>query len=197
MSNGSGLSSSGTSTQSSIIVPRPGSNKYYIFTTDYDGSTNGFKYSIVNMDLDEGSGMVEAKNVTLLESATSEKVTACNHSNETDYWVITHTSGDSTFYSYKIDSSGITATVTTSIGSVHNTTRGYMKTSPDCSKLISLLYDENVIDIFDFSSSGGTLSNHIAITGYSFDVGPYGLEFSSDSNKFYVSDGAGEEYFPV
>jgi len=59
-------------------------------------------------------------------------------------------------------------------------------------KLISLLYDEDTIDILDFESSAGTLSNLITITGYTFDVGPYGLEFSSDSSKFYVSDGAGE-----
>ena len=32
MLSGTGLSSSGTSTQSSIIVPQPNSNKYYIFT---------------------------------------------------------------------------------------------------------------------------------------------------------------------
>jgi len=67
-----------------------------------------------------------------------------------------------------------------------------MKTSIDGKKLISLLYDEDTIDILDFESSAGTLSNLITITGYTFDVGPYGLEFSSDSSKFYVSDGAGE-----
>jgi hypothetical protein len=195
MTNGSGLNSSGTSTQSSIIIPRPDSNKYYIFTTDFEGSTNGLQYSIVNMDLSGGDGMVEAKNVTLLGTPTCEKVTACNHSNGTDYWVITHTSGDSTFHSYKIDGSGITSSVSTSIGTVNTTTRGYMKTSPDCNKLVSLLYDQSVVDIFDFDSTGGTLSNHISLTGFSFDIGPYGLEFSSDSTKIYVSEGAGEKVY--
>ena len=47
MVNGTGLSSSGTSTQSVVIVPKPQSNKYYLFTTDYNGSPNGFEYSIV------------------------------------------------------------------------------------------------------------------------------------------------------
>jgi hypothetical protein len=70
-----------------------------------------------------------------------------------------------------------------------------MKTSPDCTKLISLLYDEDIIDIFDFDPSGGTLSNFTSITGKTFDVGPYGVEFSSDSSKFYVSDGAGEKVY--
>ncbi len=195
MSNGTGLASSGTSTQSSIIIPKPESNKYYIFTTDFNGSPNGFEYSIVNMDLNGGLGGIETKNIKLINSPLSEKVTACSHSNEDDYWVITHTSGDTSFYSYKISSVGLSGPVITSIGSTHNTARGYMKTSPDCTKLISLLYDEDIIDIFDFEASAGTLSNFTSITGKTFDVGPYGLEFSSDSSKFYVSEGAGEKVY--
>ena len=192
MSNGTGLSSSGTSTQSCIIVPKPESNIYYIFTTDFNGNPDGFEYSIVDMSLQGGSGQVGAKNIKLINNPISEKVTACNHSNCDDFWVITHTSGDSTYYTYKLSSGGISVGPVTNIGSIHNTARGYMKTSIDGKKLISLLYDEDTIDILDFESSAGTLSNLITITGYTFDVGPYGLEFSSDSSKFYVSDGAGE-----
>jgi len=195
MSNGTGLESSGTSTQSSIIIPKPDSNKYYIFTTDFNGNPNGFEYSIVNMDLKGGLGEIETKNIKLINSPLSEKVTACSHSNEDDYWVITHTSGDTSFYSYKISSAGLSGPVITSIGSTYNTARGYMKTSPDCTKLISLLYDEDIIDIFDFEASAGTLSNFMTITGKTFDVGPYGLEFSSDSSKFYVSEGASEKIY--
>lgn len=195
MVNGTGLSSSGTSTQSSVIVPKPDSNKYYIFTTDYNGSPNGFEYSIVNMDLQNGNGEVEAKNIRLISSPLSEKVTACNHSTEDAYWIITHTSGDTTFYSYKLSSTGLSGPITNNIGSTHNTARGYMKTSPNGKKLISLLYDEDIIDIFDFEASAGTLSNFLTITGMTFDVGPYGLEFSSDSSKFYVSEGAGEKVY--
>ena len=195
MVSGTSLSSSGTSTQSSIIVPRPNTNKYYIFTTNFNGLTNGFNYSIVDMDLQNGDGEVTTKNIQLISNPLTEKVTACNHSNGEDYWVITHTSGDSVYYSYYVSSLGLTAPVTTNIGSVHNTVRGYMKTSPDGNKLISLLYDEDIIDILDFESSAGTLSNLISITGMTFNVGPYGLEFSSDSSKFYVSDGAGEKIY--
>jgi hypothetical protein len=195
MSNGTGLSSSGTSTQSSIIIPQPDSNKYYIFTTDFNGSPNGFEYSIVNMDLQGGAGQIEAKNIKLINTSLTEKVTACSHSTEDAYWVITHTSGDTSYYSYKVSSTGLSGPIITNIGSTHNTARGYMKTSPDCTKLISVLYDEDIIDIFDFEASAGTLSNFVSITGKTFDVGPYGLEFSSDSSKFYVSEGAGEKIY--
>jgi hypothetical protein len=195
MTNGTGLSSSGTSTQSVVIVPKPESNKYYLFTTDYNGSPNGFEYSIVNMELQNGEGEVETKNIKLINSPLTEKVTACNNTSEDSYWIITHTSGDTSYYTYKLSSTGLSGPIITNIGSTHNTARGYMKTSPDCSKLISLLYDEDIIDIFDFDVTGGTLSNFISLTGMTFDVGPYGLEFSSDSSKFYVSEGAGEKVY--
>ena len=192
MTNGAGLSSSGTSTQSSLIVPQPVTGKYYIFTTDFAENPDGFEYSIVNMSLQNGLGEVEAKNIKLINGAVSEKVTACSHSDNEGYWVITHTSGDTSFYAYRLQQAGLTGPVITSIGSVHQTARGYMKTSPDGTKLISCLYDENIIDVFDFTASAGTVSNFNTITGVTYTNGPYGLEFSTDSTKFYISDGAAD-----
>jgi len=193
MVNGTGLSSSGTSTQSTIIVPQPNTTNYFIFTTDFEGNPDGFEYSIVDMSLQNGNGTVTSKNIKLINKAMTEKVTACSHANDEDYWVITHTSGDSKFYCYHIDNTGIKTGVLNDTGYTHNTSRGYMKTSLNGKKLISLLYDENVVQIFDFDNSGGTLSNEILLTGMTFDNGPYGLEYSSDSTKFYISDGAGEK----
>ena len=195
MINGTGLSSSGTSTQSSIIVPKPNSDKYYIFTTDYNNSPNGFEYSIVNMDLQDGDGEVETKNIKLIVDSMTEKVTACSHSSEDAYWVITHTSGDSRYYSYKLNGLNLSGPIISDTGSTHNTARGYMKTSINGEKIISLLYDEDIIDIGDFNAEDGSISNIITLTGITYDIGPYGLEFSSDSSKFYVSDGAGENIY--
>jgi len=195
MMNGTGLSSSGTSTQSSIIVPRPDTNKYYVFTTDFNGSPNGFEYSIVNMDLQGGEGEVETKNIKLINDPVSEKVTACNHLTEDAYWIITHTSGDSSYYAYKLNSTIISGPIISNVGSIHNTARGYMKTSPNGEKIISLLYDEDIIDVGDFDAATGGVSNILTLTGLTYDVGPYGLEFSSDSSKFYVSEGAGEKIY--
>ena len=191
MVQGTNLSSSGTSTQSSLIVPQPNTNNYYVFTTDYEGNPNGLEYSVVDMLKQNGDGQVTLKDIKLIPFPVTEKVTACSHANEVDYWVVTHTSGDSKFYSYRLRTSGLVGPVISDTGVTHTTSRGYMKTSPDSKKLISLLYDENIIQILDFNNTGGTLSNEILITGDTrFGKGPYGLEYSSDSSKFYVSDGA-------
>ncbi len=190
MVNGSGLYGNTGATQSSIIIPKPNSTKYYIFNTNYDGATNGFLYSVVDMSLQSGNGQVQSKNISLISKNGTEKVTGAKHSNGSDYWAITHTSGDSKFYSYKVSSDGLSTPVISDIGSVNNTIRGYLKVSPNSSKIINALYDEDIIDIFDFTSSAGTLTNLLTITGFTFDNGPYGVEFSSDSSKFYISDGA-------
>ena len=194
MLNGENLSSSGTSTQSSIIVPRKDTSQYYVFTTDYNGSPNGFEYSIVNMELGNNKeGAVTSKNIKLINDAVSEKVTACETKSGNGYWIITHTSGDSKYYSYKLTSAGLTGPTISDTGSTHNTARGYMKTSIDGTKIVSLLYDEDIIDIGDFNNETGEITNLQTISGITFTNGPYGLEFSSDSTKFYVSDGASDK----
>ncbi len=193
MLNGENLSSSGTSTQSSIIVPRNNTQQYYVFTTDYNGSPNGFEYSIVDMELGNNrSGAVTSKNIKLINDAVSEKVTSCETHNGDGYWVITHTSGDSKYYSYKLTSRGLSGPIISNTGSTHNTARGYMKTSIDGTKIVSLLYDEDIIDIGDFNNQTGEVTNIKTISGITYNNGPYGLEFSDDSSKFYVSDGASD-----
>jgi hypothetical protein len=190
MVNGSGLLGNTGSTQSSLIVPQPSTNKYYVFTSNYDGANNGLNYSVVNMDLQGGDGQVEAKNISLLSNGLTEKIAGAKHSNGSDYWVISNKTGDTKFYAYQVSSAGISTPVITSIGSTNNTPRGYLKVSHDSTKIVNALYDEDIIDIMDFTASAGTLSNLITITGFTFDNGPYGVEFSTDTTKLYISDGA-------
>ena len=190
MQNGTGLFGSSSSTQTCLIVPRPSTNKYFVFTTSIE---NGLRYSVVDMDLQNGVGQVTSKNNSLLLS--TEKVAATKHSNGTDYWVASHTTGTTNYSVRKISSTGIGAPVTTFIGSTHNTAIGYLKFSPNSQKLACAIYDEDIIDIFDFDNSTGTLSNFITITGFTYINGPYGLEFSEDSSKLYATDGASTKVY--
>ena len=190
MQNGTGLFGSSSSTQTCLIVPRPSTNKYFVFTTSIE---NGLRYSVVDMDLQNGEGQVTTKNNSLLLS--TEKVAATKHSNGTDYWVASHTTGTTNYSVRKISSTGIGAPVTTFIGSTHNTAIGYLKFSPNSQKLTCAIYDEDIIDIFDFDNSTGTLSNFITITGFTYINGPYGLEFSEDSSKLYATDGASTKVY--
>lgn len=133
MSNGSGLLGQSSSTQSAIIIPKPGSNSiYYIFTVDApnkqntdddftnnisDGKNDGLNYSEVNMSLNGGLGDVNPlkKNIHLItynpsdakeaKFKCSEKITAVQHADGISYWVITHFLDN--FYAFKITKSGV------------------------------------------------------------------------------------------
>jgi hypothetical protein len=103
MKNGTGLRGSPWSTQSALIVPWPGQLKYYVFTVDHFGSvpvngvdSTGFRYSLVDMTLEGGLGAVVQKNVGLY-SPTTEKLTAAQHANGRDFWVVSH-EWDSDFF---------------------------------------------------------------------------------------------------
>jgi hypothetical protein len=148
MQNGTGLFGSSSSTQTCLIVPRPSTNKYYIFTTSIE---KGLRYSVVDMDLQNGEGQVISKNNSLL--LATEKVAATKHSNGTDYWVASHTTGTTSYSVRKVSSAGISTPVISNIGSTHNTAIGYLKFSPNSQKLACAIYDEDIIDIFDFDAS--------------------------------------------
>lgn len=202
MPNGSGLMGDESSTQSGIIVPKPGSSsEYYIFTVDDLAGPNGVRYSLVDMTLQGGLGDVvpSQKNVPLV-APTSEKVTAVGHSNGTDYWVITHLWSSDAFYAYLITSAGVNTTpVISNVGDVIGGTgleehsKGYMKFAPDGTRLAMANNLKFTVDIFSFNNSSGQVSNHVQDAGFTNPGGgdpggPYGVGFSPDSKLLYISE---------
>ncbi len=197
MPNGDSLMSNASATQGSIIIPKPGSSElFYVFTVDaffIDDLIYGFRYSLVNMCLDGGLGDVDTteKNVFLKDYVT-EKLTAVRHANGIDYWVVVHKFGSDQFLAYLISSTGISAPVTTSIGSSHmgslGTSIGQMKVSPDGSRiaLVNAQASVNIAEVFDFDNASGIVSNCISVQT---DVtwGYYGVSFSPDNSKLYLA----------
>lgn len=115
MENRFGLFGDTSSTQSAIIVPMPGDPKTYFIitaddldTTSVNGPyvTEGLCYSIVDLNLNNGSGSIITKNESLLDS-TLEKISVVKHINNTDYWLIAHEWGNSNFYAWQISEIGI------------------------------------------------------------------------------------------
>lgn len=104
------------------------------------------------------------------------------------------------FYAWHLTAAGITDTVTTDIGFVHGadpwrySAMGQMKFSPDCSKLALVLgnIDSCVLEVFDFNPATGALSNVCSMRPDSALIKRgYGLEFSSDGTRLYISTTAG------
>lgn len=196
MPNGSGLLGNFSATQSAIIVPQPERKGiYYVFTVDAIGGGNGCRYSIVDMSLNFGYGDViqKEKNI-LLFSPAAEKITAVVHKNGIDIWIITHEFLTNRFRTYLLTRNGLSPPIIQGIGSIHGRAAdddfynaiGYMKASPDGKKIALAICKDSKIEIFDFNNSNGNLSNPISITDPKF-INAYGIEFSQDASKLYVS----------
>lgn len=196
LSNGAGLLGGISSTQSSLIVPKPGSSSnFYIFTTSQTqqpGNWN-FCYSEVDMTLDGGLGGVTTNKNIFLYSPIGEKITAVKHSNNTDIWIITHAKFTNAYLTYSVTSAGVNSnpiifnggTTDTGTGDGYSSPNwGYMKASPDGSKIAAVFTVVNRTDVLDFNKSNGQLSFRFTINQI---VNPYGVEFSPNSSLLYVS----------
>ncbi len=208
MPNGFGLKGDPSSTQSGLIVPKPQDfNTYYIFTVD-DGfgspSQDGMCYSVVDMSLGSGLGGIVTgqKNINLVQHA-GEKVTAVAGSEDDTIWVITfaprtststtsapyptYGSNFNTFYAFKVTTAGVNTTAVVSQVSINVSGGvGYMKVSPDGTKIGLANMNDNTAYLLDFDPLTGVVSNPVSLFNFSAD--PYGLEFSPDSSKLYIGD---------
>lgn len=200
---GTGLLGDSSSTQSAIIVPKPGDpNIYYVFTVGSNLTNTGLHYSIIDMSLRDGLGEVTVKNQRLL-NLCSEKITAVlKDCISKSMWVVTFAAenGNSpiynTFYAYEISSNGINvdAAVKSTFPINITDSRGNLKLSPDGTKMacanLSADNDNGTTNdqlfLYDFDTATGKVTNPIELRINGKNHNPYGLEFSPNSELLYV-----------
>ncbi len=187
-------------TQSSIIIPKPGSpSRFFIFTVDQYlaflgiplGENNGFRYSEVDIS---GGGSVIRRNFAL-KPRVSEKLTAVLHNNGIDYWVITHDLISDEFYTYLVSKEGVSSTpVVSKTGTAHDgedfstdNALGYLKASPDGNRLALAIYGQKKIEVFSFNNTTGVVSAPVTKSSPVSNLKPYGIEFSPDSRFLYLT----------
>ena len=194
MPNGTELMGHSSSTQSGIIIPAPGNtDRYYIFTS-YFQVQGGLHYSEVDMNENLGMGGVTRKNIEL-RNPVAEKLTAVQHNNGRDVWVIAHDWGNDAYLAYLVTEAGVNPTpVVSNVGfSLEFATegndvfksRGYLKTSPDGTKL-AVSHAFVGAEILDFDTTTGKVSSPLILM-QSLTSDFYGVEFSPYGNFLYVS----------
>ena len=192
MPNGTGLFGDPSSTQSSVVCPKPGTynyslkrfDRYYIITIDVLNGTNGVGYTEIDMTLNGGFGDVITtnKNIHLFGTSTIEGANIVKHANGCDYWIVGKEVGNNTFNVYLITSSGVYPTpVVSNVGAIATATWGSIKVAPN-NKLVS--FNSNAIgtQVFDFDNTTGVLSLKFADPQLS-----YSSEFSPNSKVLYVT----------
>lgn len=212
MEGGINLEGNASSTQSAMIIPNPANtHEYFIFTVGADdaGSESGFYYYTIDMSQNSGLGKVVNGPIDLsggLNESWSEKVAAIR-SSECYYWVLSY---DGTHLkAYKVDDiSGVHTTPVVSgapapSDGMDERGRGYLKVSPDGKKIAIAHYTSNDINdgdlpdkpssnssvfLYDFNDTTGVASNGIRLFNDDLNTThPYGLEFSRQSTKLYIS----------
>ncbi|MFV8353024.1 T9SS type B sorting domain-containing protein [Flavobacterium sp. XS2P14] len=191
MENGSDLRGGYSSTQSAIIVKKPKSSTiYYIFTCDTKGSSEGIKYSEVDLSLNGGLGAVTSNKNILLFTPTTEKLTAALNRTGEGVWVITHGYGSNNFYSFFVDNSGVNSIPVISstgvlVAGVQDAI-GSMKVAPTGDKLICA-NTSSLTELFNFNNETGVVTNPRLITN---KPNSYGVEFSQSGKIAYLTTGS-------
>ncbi len=197
MPNGAGLRGDYSSSQSALIVPKPGSRSiYFVFTAPaWASSKTGIYYSVVDLSLNKGLGDVVAgkKNILLLTASVTEKLAATLHSNGQGVWVVVSKHSTNEFYAFLVSPQGVsTCPVVSKVGQVQAEFQGYLKFSPDGTKLAAAQATGD-LDLFTFDACTGAIAPFAVIPrwkwGSSYPSYFYGASFSPNGSKFYASTG--------
>lgn len=181
-----------SSTQTVLIVPNPANNfEYYIFTVpdltlSVTPKTTSMYYSLISVQ--NPSCDIVFINKFLIDGV-SEKLTGTVDCSGTEFWVVAHSRYESTFYSFHVTSQGVNEKpVTSNYYEVsRDNTAGYVKISPDGSKLAITSHNANsFLALFDFDVRTGAVSNYILLGDQSTNDMFYGVSFSPDNSKLYA-----------
>lgn len=190
-----------------VVVPWPGSlSKYYLFIPELQGGVSWYPlhpaafslyYAVIDMSLEGGLGGVESKFNVLFTTPHCEFLTAIPHANGMDYWLVGHEFNSSRFFTYAISSAGISPTPifqdigpvieTPQLGGPHESNLdavGSMRASPDGRQLAFTTNYNGITCLYDFDAASGVISEPIEL---SYSGSGYGLTFSPDGSKLYVS----------
>jgi gliding motility-associated-like protein len=195
MPNGNNLKGNSSSTQSAVVVRKPASaTTFIIFTVGLESTGDGLQYSEVDMSLNGGLGDVNNIKNVQLETSTCEKITAIQHENERDFWIITQLYGQTLdkFHIYSLTASGVNASPQVSnLGDkiYQNSTEaiGYLKGSGDGQRFAAANSVKGTIELFNFNNTSGQVSDLITLTGFTQNK-CYGIEFSPNNNFLYIAE---------
>lgn len=185
------LGGSLTSTQSALIVPWPGSlTRMLVFSVDSEGGPKGVSYVVVDMQLNGGLGGISQTATRLLDRST-EKITAVQHCNGRDYWIIVHEAGNASFRVWLLTAAGLSsAPQIITVGTAHDVQAqaniGYLKASPNGRWLAIASFGGSFVEMFRFNNATGLISEPFLLNDLQWTE-PYGLEFSPGNQFIYVS----------
>ena len=205
--NSTALLGGSSSTQSAIVMPKPGAtNQWLVFTSGTNGSNGVNCYTV--------SGTSGAFTIN---SATPQNLTASGTTGEglfvigstltgTSFWVVSRAVGTTgTVFTWPVSSSGVVgAKVTSTLSGPSFTNTNYCGTigtikSNTCQTQLAFTYLNSDVDLVNFDASSGMVvpntavrinvaSTNSATCPQGTNSGSYGLEFSPNDAYLYISN---------
>jgi hypothetical protein len=192
---GTGLLGGTSSTQSAIIIPKPGSvNQWLLFTSNTDpnnGAANGINYYTVTGS--PGAFSISGAISLALGTQVGEGLCIMESAKPGDsYWVISHeraAGGSKNIRAYAVSNTGIVNT-TPQISSIATAVgfSGYIGSvkANTCQNKLAFTYYSNSTkaEIFDFDNTSGNVT---ALVSSITLTNAYGIEFSPNDAYLYLS----------
>jgi gliding motility-associated-like protein len=194
MPNGIGFNNDtlATSAQGVVVIPFfSDTNKYYLFSVGHKDDNKGhLTYTIVDKSLNGGLGdVVPGKKGVVIDTGFSEamsSVEGCENS-----WLVTYKPASRSFYTYKMDASGLDQRPVVSPIAVHPAT------SPGTMSMKILLTVgggiigftawSGYVSLHSLSTRTGAVYNSRVIDTAFHEPGFYSCEFSTNGRRLYVS----------
>ncbi len=194
--------------QNVIVLPKRNNQYWIIHQSQSDLAfasqpwyfTDRLYYSVVDMSLQGGKGEVTEKR-TLVKAGSfmDGHMTACQHANGRDWWLVQRRYNFNIYYIYLVTPDSISLVREQQIGAISQEPDavGQSEFSPDGTKYATITSISPLI-VLDFDRCEGTFSNpqsiNIPIDTFMFygiqniiGGGGYGLCFSPDSRSIYVN----------
>ncbi|MFN8153927.1 MAG: hypothetical protein U0Y08_06520 [Bacteroidia bacterium] len=177
-----------------LLIPDPVNDSLVFLITIGVNIWDGLYYTIINYRANNDSGMVIQKNVQLQNVPAFDGLTAVQHGNGRDWWVLfkkwdgTGQVGNNITYKYLVNANGINLYSYQSIGPINSTNLGQLIFNLNSSKLVAVNL-RGLISIYDFDRCTGQLSQPITIEAErSGPPYPYYISaaFSPDDSKLYI-----------
>jgi gliding motility-associated-like protein len=182
------LNSNRSSTQGSIMLMHPDNDSIIFMITNSVTGFNScpsyyYEFKIIN---DTNLTLIKEE---MLNEFGTEKMSAINHHNGRDIWIVSHSYYGNEYYTYLINKNGISKCKTSSyIGTNHGTlkypSQGQIKFSISGKYVVSSIIGTIGFDLFKFNNQNGKLYDSIHINNIYMS---YGSEFSSEENFLYIT----------
>ncbi len=194
MDYGDNIKGSKNATQGALIIPKPGSSSiYYLFTiADSFNNANNLYVTEVDMSLNNGLGGIGAFKNHLVRAGVTERLAATLKNGSSSVWMMCQDANETQFHAYLIDENGVamnavSSSVGQSVSSSWGVYVGQMKFSPNGKYLGWACKGDRFVEILEFNATTGYLNSVSRKIQYSSSDYPYGLEFSPDGQRLYVS----------